>query len=318
MNKSPVIILLDDYASMFEDIINYIVRGDLAIKSNKLEILTFTDDESASQFVADNSSRVIGYIQDIFRPDSSHEIIPAGITFYNLIINQFTPTAKTVFHSGRLYDAKNFLELVKTSNSKIRIIQKPASIEELRDSLSWLIKKDNKDSSGEDRNLTHETSHHIELLNPPWEEVCKYLAQHPNYLHKINPRKFEMLIAEIFRSYGWDVELTAQTRDGGYDIVAVRQILPTQLRVLVEAKRWSPNKPIGVQVVRSLYGLRAVESFSQVILATSTYVSEPAKRQFERVVPWELDFIERDAILDWCKTYPGVRLGGHLGSKLDG
>lgn len=316
MNKSPVIILLDDYASMFESLINYIVRGDLAITSNKLEIATFTEDESASQFVADNSSRVIGYIQDIFRPNSSHEIIPAGITFYNLIINQFTPTAKTLFHSGRVYDARNFLELVKIINNQVRIIQKPASIEELREAIGWLITKD-KDTSDEKHNPAQETSHLVELLTPPWEEVCKYLSQHPDYLHKINPRKFEMLIAEIFKSYEWEVELTAQTRDGGYDIVAVKQILPTQLRVLVEAKRWSPNKPIGVQVVRSLYGLRAVESFSQVMLATSTYVSEPAKKQFARVVPWELDFIERDAILDWCKTYPGVKLGGHFSNKSD-
>lgn len=145
-----------------------------------------------------------------------------------------------------------------------------------------------------------------------WDELCRYLARHPNYLHQMEPRRFEELIAEMFRSHGWVVELTARTRDGGHDIVAVKNVRPSGFRVLIEAKRWSPERPVGVGVVRALYGLHGSRSASKLILATSSTVSTVSKLEFQRVIPWELDFIERQAIIDWCKAYPRVKLLGDL------
>lgn len=155
----------------------------------------------------------------------------------------------------------------------------------------------------------------LEPVQAAWDEVCKYLAQNPNHLHQMDPRRFEELVAEMFRSHGWIVELTARTSDGGYDIVALKEEKLTGFRLLVEAKRWSPDRPVGVGIVRSLYGLRGSQSASKVILATSSTVSTVSKMEFQRVIPWELDFIERDAILDWCKAYPQIRLLGELGME---
>lgn len=157
-----------------------------------------------------------------------------------------------------------------------------------------------------DQRSPAEVPHNLELVVPPWEEVYQFLARHPDHLHQMDPRKFEMLVAEIFKSYGWEVELTSQTKDGGFDIVALKSQKPNTLRVLVEAKRWAPDKPVGVGVVRALYGIRAANSASQVVLATSSYVSLAARKEFKRVIPWELDFLERDTILRWCKEQAGI------------
>src|ERR1700752_1741091 len=40
------------------------------------------------------------------------------------------------------------------------------------------------------------------------EELLKYIAKHPEFLHKISSRKFEELIADIIKDFGFDVELT--------------------------------------------------------------------------------------------------------------
>src|SRR5581483_10785402 len=51
-------------------------------------------------------------------------------------------------------------------------------------------------------------------------EFFRYLSQHPERLFHLSPRRFEELDADILREFGFDVHLTAQTRDGGKDMYA--------------------------------------------------------------------------------------------------
>src|SRR5262249_8447176 len=51
------------------------------------------------------------------------------------------------------------------------------------------------------------------------EELIRELARHPERMQHLHPRKFEGLVAELFRAKGYDVELTPRTRDGGLDII---------------------------------------------------------------------------------------------------
>jgi HJR/Mrr/RecB family endonuclease len=146
------------------------------------------------------------------------------------------------------------------------------------------------------------------VFDLPWDDIRDYLVRHPDYLHTMHPRVFERLIAELFASRGWDVELTARTRDGGYDILGIRHNQPTSQRIPVEAKRFSPDRPVGVALVRALYGVRTVRNATQVVLATSSHVSKDAKREFVRAIPWELDLLERERIFSWCREFHPVTL----------
>ena len=49
------------------------------------------------------------------------------------------------------------------------------------------------------------------------EELIKYLAKHPEKMLDLNPRKFEELVAALFRAKGYDVELTPVQRDYAVD-----------------------------------------------------------------------------------------------------
>ena len=53
--------------------------------------------------------------------------------------------------------------------------------------------------------------------------LIERLKQFPDELRLFDRRIFEELIAEIWSGFGYTVELTQQTRDGGKDIVAIKR-----------------------------------------------------------------------------------------------
>lgn len=63
---------------------------------------------------------------------------------------------------------------------------------------------------------------HRLVIEPVRAEVLKFLASDPNRLYGLSPREFEEVIAELFQRWGYAVELTPQTRDGGRDVLAKR------------------------------------------------------------------------------------------------
>ena len=93
-------------------------------------------------------------------------------------------------------------------------------------------------------------------------EEVRYLASVPQVMsvlfkHEVEPQSllalaFRALVAEMYRDYGWEVELTGSTRDGGYDLIALKQCAPHEFRILVEVKRYNPGRAVGVGIIPSV------------------------------------------------------------------
>jgi hypothetical protein len=126
-------------------------------------------------------------------------------------------------------------------------------------------------------------------------------ARHPEELTRISPRKFEELIAGLFEGFGYEVELTAQTRDGGYDIVAVRRA-ETTTRSLIECKRNSAENKVGVGVVRQLRGVLASENATNGIVATTATFTRDAQR-FIAANQWQIEGRTINGVVDWINRY---------------
>lgn len=109
----------------------------------------------------------------------------------------------------------------------------------------------------------------------------------PQEMLKLDPRQFEELVAELWRSLGYETELTARTKDGGRDIVAVRRF-EANVRFLIECKRYDPSHKVGVELVRALYGVRMHERATKGILATTSSFTRGAKEFFAEHV-WEME-----------------------------
>ena len=108
-------------------------------------------------------------------------------------------------------------------------------------------------------------------------KVIAELARQPDRLRSLEWRQFEELVAVLLAGNGYDVQVTPPTRDGGYDIMAVRKdALGLDTTMLVECKHYSAEKKAGVANVRALKCVKDFLWVSKGIIVTSTNFSQDA------------------------------------------
>jgi|GEM_PF-2131781 restriction system protein len=121
-------------------------------------------------------------------------------------------------------------------------------------------------------------------------------------LLKVEPRTFEEVIAEILASQGFKVELTKQTRDNGYDILAIKDIKhQSPLKYLVECKRYTDRK-VGVEIIRSFKDVINTEKANKGIIVTTSYFTSEARKK-QKEIPYILDFRDKDDLMQWISLY---------------
>lgn len=132
-------------------------------------------------------------------------------------------------------------------------------------------------------------------------ELIGRLKENPKLLDQLSPEQFEQLVAELLAFLGWDINVPAQTRDPGYDILGVsRDATGLETSWLVECKRWAPPRKTGVDVVRRLEGTKTALGIPQALLVTSSQLTSEA-RQF--ATSRGLQIADRLLILDWLSRY---------------
>lgn len=108
------------------------------------------------------------------------------------------------------------------------------------------------------------------------DELLYEISQNPKLLHILSSYDFERVIARMFEKKGFTVKITPQTRDGGKDIFIAKNNLFSFL-FYVECKKYSPNRPVGIEVIQRLYGVISAEKATGGIIATTSYFTKPAK-----------------------------------------
>ena len=136
------------------------------------------------------------------------------------------------------------------------------------------------------------------------EELMIALANNPGLLHTTRPFVFERVVAKIFERFDMRVHLTPQTRDGGYDIVALEESRFTKSQYLIEVKRFAPTKKVGLALVQRLYGVKTASRATKAFLVTTSSFSKPA-RDFAKQHCWELDLVDHKNLTDWLRCYWG-------------
>ena len=95
---------------------------------------------------------------------------------------------------------------------------------------------------------------------------------------ELSPLEFEDLVARLHIALGYAVRQTPQTRDGGIDVVAVRDHPTGREKLAIQCKR--QEKPVGRPELQKLLGVVAADpSFSAGVLVTTSTFSVDA-RQF--------------------------------------
>jgi len=152
-----------------------------------------------------------------------------------------------------------------------------------------------------DDGVSFEASLHIQCIFAISDALIEYFHRHPQEMRTMQPRLFEKLVAELIADQGFEVELTQQTRDGGYDIVAVKHDL-SATKHLIECKRYAEDRPVGVGEVRALYGVVTSQNASKGIIVTTSRLSRDStkevdkhlgKNEFNDLKEWILDYLKR-------------------------
>lgn len=134
------------------------------------------------------------------------------------------------------------------------------------------------------------------------QELVRYLARNPSKLHELSPRRFEELVAELFRDMGYDVELTPASKDGGFDIRAVRKTDVGHGLYFIECKRYSEQNKVGVEVVRGLNGIVESEKATGGVVVTSSFFTKGAF-DFRDRNRYRLDLADKDRLQEYLKNY---------------
>lgn len=130
--------------------------------------------------------------------------------------------------------------------------------------------------------------------------LLELLRTHPELLHQISHRQFEELVYELFAGLGYEVELTAQTRDGGADLIAFSQDhLGIRTKYVVEAKHYAPERKIGVGIVRQVSSVRQkLGAHHGIIVTSSTFTADAVKENRDY---YGLHLKDHNHLMDWIK-----------------
>ena len=77
-------------------------------------------------------------------------------------------------------------------------------------------------------------------------EIGTHLKRRFGDVCELSPRRFEELVGDVYSNLGYKVQLTPQTRDGGYDLLLLDK---NNEKIIVEAKRYRSTNKVEVGVV---------------------------------------------------------------------
>ncbi|MCX7099132.1 MAG: restriction endonuclease [Methylococcales bacterium] len=162
----------------------------------------------------------------------------------------------------------------------------------LSEDIDYIYKKQSCEKTDTKVILTIDTAFKRELL------------KNPRILHEISPRKFEELIAVIMSDLGFDVQLTRATRDGGADIYASLKNEATSFLTVIECKKWSQDRKVGIEVVQRMAGVQLSNHANKSLIVTTSFFSQPAIEQ-ARQYKGMMELKDYNSLKTWLEIYQG-------------
>lgn len=180
---------------------------------------------------------------------------------------------------GRIWD--KVLERIQADNSRTKdpIVAEPIYNEVIPNASSSKIITD------------------VRLIN---KTLLKLARKDLTHIHKMEPREFEFLVAELLDEKGYQVEITPQSRDWGKDLIATKHIDFGKLIFYVECKRYEPSRPVGIEVVQRLEGVISGEATMGLIVTSSDF-SKPAIDYTTRKLAHLMNLVNYIELCEWIK-----------------
>lgn len=131
-------------------------------------------------------------------------------------------------------------------------------------------------------------------------ETLSYLRDRPELLRDLTPRAFEEFMAAFYESKGWKAQLTPSSRDGGKDVIISKTDEGGRRMCYVECKRYEPQNPVSVGVIRQLYGVVEADKATAGIVATTSFFTKPAMAE-ARAIGHRMTLLDFDSLADMLR-----------------
>lgn len=132
------------------------------------------------------------------------------------------------------------------------------------------------------------------------DDFLRKLHDDPKLLYDLSPRRFEEIVVELLHRLKYTITLTPSSKDGGKDIYAAKHDHLGTFLYVVECKKYAPDHPVGVGLVRQLNGVVQAEQATAGILATTSFFTKGAK-EFQESIAFQLSLKDYFGIQGWLK-----------------
>jgi len=136
--------------------------------------------------------------------------------------------------------------------------------------------------------------HIIESVAPVWFKIAQILRDDPSVMFQIDDRKWEELVAGIYKQAGFDeVTLTPRSGDFGRDIIAIKHGFWT-IRFVEQVKAYGPGHLVTANDVRALLGVVSGDPATTkgIITTTSDFAPRIAEDPILKPhIPYRIELI---------------------------
>jgi restriction system protein len=140
----------------------------------------------------------------------------------------------------------------------------------------------------------------IQAVALPWFEIIRELERDPAFLHQLDWRKVEELIAGAYQREGWpEVILTPRSGDRGRDIIARRPGLGA-VCFYDQVKAYGPEQKVTAAEVREMFGvLNRDHNVSKALLTTTATFAPGVADEWKQWTPFRLELRDGATLAAW-------------------
>lgn len=128
-------------------------------------------------------------------------------------------------------------------------------------------------------------------------------------LLELDPLEFEMLVAELYKSLGYSVQLTKRSYDGGVDVIAEKPETSQKEKLLIQCKRFKDK--VVVKDIRELLGVVSDGKATKGTLISTAFFTKAAIK-FAGSNP-RIELINYEDFAKLCNTH----LGSNWANRID-
>jgi len=144
----------------------------------------------------------------------------------------------------------------------------------------------------------------IEAVSIPWFELINRMKCDPAFMHQIDWRKWEEIVAGAYRQAGFDeVVLTPRSGDLGRDVIATKRGVGS-IRILDQVKKYKPGHLVTANEVRAMLGVVTADAGTSKGVITTTSQFAPGVESdalLKPFIPYRIELKSGNVLLKWLQ-----------------